>query len=134
MVEINLEYQGDLRVQAIHGPSQKVLFTDAPVDNHGKGESFSPTDLVATATAACMTTIMGIWAKQHQIDLQNSKVKVIKHMIADPKRRISKLEIQLDMCPGVDHQYQAALERVARECPVVLSLHPDIQLDIRFVW
>lgn len=134
MVEIKLEYQGDLRVQAIHGPSHQIIFTDAPQDNHGKGESFSPTDLVATAAASCMTTIMGIWADKHHIDLKNSKIKVIKHMIADPKRRIGKLEMVLDMCPGLSTQHQKALEKVACECPVLLSLHPDIELDIQFHW
>ena len=84
MIEIHIDYQGDLRTHAVHGPSQTELITDAPVDNQGRGESFSPTDLVATALGTCMATIMGIVAKRKQIDLRGMTIRVEKHMSADP--------------------------------------------------
>jgi putative redox protein len=98
MVEIHTEYEGGLRVRAIHGPSANTLCTDAPVDNHGLGESFSPTDLVATALGTCMLTVMGIYAERHQIDLRGTKAHVVKIMSATPPRRIARLEVRIE-CP-----------------------------------
>ena len=90
-VKISCEYLGDLRVRATHGPSGTVLHTDAPVDNHGKGESFSPTDLTATSLATCIMTILGIQAKGLELDFRGLRVDVEKHMTAQPPRRIAKL-------------------------------------------
>lgn len=134
MVQINLFYEGNLRVKAIHGPSQKELITDAPVDNHGKGESFSPTDLVCTSLAACMMTIMGIVAERHQIDLKGTKIKVVKHMVNEPVRRIGKIEVNFQIPTSLSEREQKMLERAAMTCPVHESLHPDVIQDIQFQW
>ena len=96
-VKISCEYLGDLRVRATHGPSGTVLHTDAPVDNHGKGESFSPTDLTATSLAACIMTILGIQAQGLELDFRGLRVEVEKHMTAQPPRRIAKLEATIHM-------------------------------------
>src|SRR5271168_3994296 len=97
MVEIAIVYKGELRCVATHQPSNTALMTDAPKDNHGKGESFSPTDLVATALGSCMLTIMGIAAKTLNIDLRGTKVAVNKEMVANPVRRIGKLAVVIDV-------------------------------------
>ena len=134
MVQIDIAYEGQLRTRAAHGPSSNELVTDAPTDNHGKGESFSPTDLVATATGACMMTIMGIVAREHDVDLVGSRVRVIKHMVADPKRRIAKLAIEFDLPSGVADDHRTRLENAAHSCPVVQSLDPRIELPTEFRW
>lgn len=134
MIEINVDYQGELRSRAIHGPSQRELLTDAPVDNNGKGESFSPTDLVATALATCMATVMGIVAKRKEIDLRGMKVRVEKHMSADAPRRIVRLPVSIEMPLPADHPDCALLEATARGCPVHHSIHPDIDKPVTFVW
>jgi putative redox protein len=95
MIQIFTQYQGGLRCEATHGPSQNKLLTDAPVDNHGKGESFSPTDLVATALGTCMATVMGIFAERHAIDLRGMKITVGKEMIQEPVRRIGRLTCEI---------------------------------------
>ena len=92
MIEISIDYQGQLRCSASHQPSGDCLATDAPVDNNGRGEAFSPTDLVATALGTCMATVMGIVARQKDISLEGMKLRVRKHMSADSPRRISRLE------------------------------------------
>src|SRR5436190_3798228 len=94
-VEIDVVYQGELRCVAKHGPSKTELTTDAPVDNHGKGESFSPTDLVATALGSCILTTMGIVAQRHNIDLTGTRVHVVKEMVQQPIRRIGALPVKL---------------------------------------
>ena len=132
MVPINLVYRGDLRCHATHGPSGSTLISDAPVDNHGKGESFSPTDLVATGLGACMMTIMGIVAKRDGIALEGATIAVEKHMTAAPPRRIAKLAAVFGMPAGISADNRAKLERAAHTCPVALSLHPDITVDARF--
>ncbi|MBF0492156.1 MAG: OsmC family protein [Deltaproteobacteria bacterium] len=134
MVQINLIYEGELRVRAIHGPSGKELVTDAPLDNQGRGESFSPTDLVCTALGSCMVTIMGIVAARHQIDLKGTTISVKKHMIQEPVRRIGKIEVHLKMPAGIDEKERKILERAARTCPVHESLHPDVIQEIQFDW
>lgn len=134
MTTLQLEYQGDLRVKAIHTASQASMQTDAPVDNQGKGQSFSPTDTVCLALGSCMMTIMGIAANTHQISLQGLSADVTKHMASDP-RRIIAIDINfygLDVEP-TEHQ-KVILERAARTCPVALSLHPDIEQRILFSW
>ena len=134
MVEINVSYQNDLRCQAVHGPSKATIHTDAPVDNRGKGESFSPTDLVATGLGSCMLTIMGMVARDHHIDLTGTTVRVGKEMVADPFRRIGRLivDIHVPIDPGTDNRRR--LENGAHGCPAARSLHPDIKLDVTFRW
>lgn len=132
MVEINIEYAGQLRCVAVHGPSGCELTTDAPVDNHGKGESFSPTDLVATALGSCVATIMGIYAGRNDLDLSGVKVKVEKHMSEDAPRRITRLPLTIDMPAGLDDKHRAALEKAAGHCPVHQSLRADIDAPLTF--
>lgn len=134
MVEISIQYLGDLRCEATHGPSGKTLVTDAPVDNEGKGESFSPTDLAATSLGTCMMTIMGIVARRHEIDLGKSTVKVRKIMTSEAPRRIARLEVVFQILLPSDHPKRALLESSAKACPVYLSLHPDIEKDLLFEW
>lgn len=134
MVQIDIEYQGDLRCRARHGPSGTELLTDAPVDNQGRGESFSPTDLVATALGACMLTIMGIVAKRHGWDLAGARVKVEKGMIADPARRIGRLAVTISVPAELDAAARGALERAAFTCPVHQSLSPATEIPVTFLW
>ncbi|MFM7074807.1 MAG: OsmC family protein [Planctomycetaceae bacterium] len=134
MVRITTTYEGGLRCRAVHGPSGTTLVTDAPVDNHGKGESFSPTDLVATALGACMMTIMGIVAVRHSIDLQGMTVETTKVMTATPPRRIASLRTTITVPLPADHPQRALLEQAALSCPVHGSLHPDVEAPIEFVW
>ena len=134
MVEIKIDYQGDLHCRAVHGPSGTALETDAPVDNNGRGESFSPTDLVATALGVCMATVMGIVAKRKEIDLEGMTVDVKKHMSTDTPRRISKLEVDIRMPLPADHPERKLLEATGTGCPVHQSLHPDVIQEIRWHW
>jgi putative redox protein len=133
MVQIDVRYEGDLHCVAVHGPSQARLATDAPLDNHGRGESFSPTDLVATALGTCILTTMGIVARRHGIELQGAHVTVEKHMQDNP-RRIARLPCEVRV-PGTytDAQKQL-LETTAHACPVHKSLHPDVDSPIHMVW
>lgn len=132
-VEMRVRYQGNLRCKAQHRPSKTCLTTDAPVDNHGLGESFSPTDLIATSLAACMLTIMGIKAKGLEVDLAGTKSTVLKEMTATPPRRIDSIKIHF-MLPAVAAEHRDALERAANACPVKLSLHPDVKQEVTFGW
>ena len=134
MVEMELEYGGDLHCRATHGPSGTTITTDAPVDNQGKGESFSPTDLLATALGVCMMTIMGIHARKLSVDLKGSRVRVTKEMIADPRRRVDRVGLTFDLPDDVDPAHRPALEEAARTCPVRLSVHPDLRVDLSFRW
>ena len=134
MLEINVTYEGELRCRAVHGPSHCELITDAPVDNHGKGESFSPTDLVATALATCMATVIGIVAKRKDIALIGMKVRVEKHMSTDSPRRIIGLPITIELPLASDHPDRPLLEATALGCPVHHSVHPDIDKPVTFVW
>ena len=132
MVQIQIRYEGDLRCHATHGPSGTALSTDAPVDNQGKGESFSPTDLVATALGTCMLTIMGIVARRHGWDLSEATVEVEKGMVATPIRRIGSLKVVIRVPAELDEAAQKALELAAHTCPVHRSLHPDVQIPVEF--
>ena len=134
MVTIDLSYQGGLRCSATHSPSGNKLTTDAPVDNNGKGEAFSPTDLVATALGACMATVMGIIADRKNIPLEGMDVQVRKHMSADTPRRIAKLEVDLKIPLPEDHPERKIIENAALGCPVHHSLHPDIELVFNWSW
>ena len=135
-VEIDIEYTGDLQCKAVHGPSGQILSTDAPVDNGGRGSTFSPTDLVATALGACVLTVMGIAAGRRGLDLAGSRVHVVKEMTADPVRRISRLAVSVTVPPGrvSSEDDRAVLRRTAELCPVKQSLHPAtvVELSISF--
>ena len=126
MVEINIVYEGQLHCAATHGPSATVLTTDAPKDNMGKGESFSPTDLVATALGTCIVTTMGIVAQRHGIDISGTKVRVEKHMITTGIRRIGRLPVEIHVPHTVSEEDRQRLENAAGTCPVHKSLHPDV--------
>ncbi len=132
MVKIDIVYEGQLHCSLKHGPSGKVIETDAPKDNHGKGEAFSPTDTVAGALGACMLTIMGIVAQRHEIKLEGAKVQVTKEMVTEPARRIGKLTVIFQMPAGVPPSKRELLERAALTCPVHKSLHPDIEIPVTF--
>lgn len=131
---MNIVYEGSLRCRVTHGPSGETLITDAPVDNHGKGESFSPTDLVASALATCMATIMGIVAERHGWDLAGMKIEVTKEMTRETPRRIARLatEIKLPLPKSADPN--GLLERAAFTCPVHHSLHPEVEKPVVFRW
>jgi len=126
-------YLGDLRTSSIHIQSGTEVLSDAPVDNNGKGEAFSPTDSVANALATCMMTIMGIKARDLNIDFQGSTAAVTKIMNAEP-RRIGAIEIVFEMEGVSEAKDQIILERVAMTCPVFLSLNAEIKKDISFIW
>ena len=134
MANMKAVYLGDLRVECTHIASGTTIVTDAPVDNNGKGEAFSPTDLCATALATCCMTIIGIYAKTHDVDVTGTSIEIIKTMSANP-RRIGKIEVILDM---PDREYtprqKAAIENCAHTCPVHLSLHPDVVQVFTFNW
>jgi putative redox protein len=134
MVKIDLNYQGELRVQAKHQPSGTRLLTDAPVDNHGKGESFSPTDLVATGLGTCMATVMGIISEREKIDLKGMTIHVEKIMSADAPRRIQTLNVNFDIPASLPPEQRTKLEHAALNCPVAKSLSPEIKVHTRFNW
>jgi putative redox protein len=137
-VEIDIVYEGQLRCRATHGPSKTRLATDAPVDNHGRGESFSPTDLVATALGTCMTTLMGIVADRNKLDIIGTTVHVVKEMIQEPVRRIGMLSVTIRVPAAkgalLSAEDRKKLETAAMHCPVHKSLHPDIQTPIEFLY
>jgi len=132
MVEVGIAYEGRLRCSAVHIPSKGKLSTDAPVDNQGRGESFSPTDLVATGLGTCMLTIMGMVAQRDGIKLDGTRVRVEKHMTQSPPRRIAKLVVQFDFVSGIPLDRRPVLERSTGRCPVVRSIHPDVDVQVRF--
>jgi putative redox protein len=134
MVRIDVTYQGGLRCEAAHGPSGQKLITDAPVDNHGQGESFSPTDLVATALGTCIATVMGIVAERDKIDLAGLRITVEKEMSAEPPRRIAKLSVRIVMPAGLTEQQKAKLEKVAHACPVHQKLQGKVDMPVEFVY
>lgn len=126
-------YTGELRTKSIHLQSGSEIITDAPTDNNGRGEAFSPTDMVANSLATCMFTIMGIKANQMGVNFDGSTASVTKIMRSDP-RMISKIIVEFDMNLSADGKTKILLERAALTCPVYLSLHPDIQKEITFNW
>lgn len=126
-------YLGDLRTSSIHLQSGTEIISDAPLDNNGKGEAFSPTDTVANALASCMMTIMGIKARDLEVDLSGSVAEVTKIMSTEP-RRIGAIEIVFALKGTEDSKQKTILERAAMTCPVFLSLHPDIEKRITFDW
>ena len=134
MVSIQLEYEGDLHCGAVHGPSGAKISTDAPKDNQGRGESFSPTDLVATALGTCMLTIMGILARTLEIDIEGATATVEKEMSSTAPRRIQSLTVRIHVPQPLSFEDQQKLECAAHACPVCKSLHPDIRTPIEFTW
>jgi putative redox protein len=128
-------YNGDLRCTATHLQSGTFIETDAPTDNQGKGERFSPTDLVVTALGTCMVTTMGIKARTMDIQLDGTRLEVTKIMVSDP-RRIGKIIVHVFFPEGltIDDKQKDLLERTARTCPVERTLHPDVELDMQFNW
>ena len=129
----NIEYTGNLRCQCTHIQSGSVIETDAPTDNRGKGERFSPTDTVCVALATCMITTMGIRAQDMGVELKGTRLEVTKHMLPNP-RRIGKIEVYLFLPPHIDVQQQKVLQQIGDNCPVMKSLHPDIEFAIRYQW
>ncbi len=127
-----ITYLGELRTTCEHLQSGTTILTDAPTDNHGKGEAFSPTDLVATSLGSCMISIMAIKSKDLDVDLVDSTVEITKIMQAEP-RKIAKIIVSLHL-PDTTEKNKVILERAAMTCPVFLSLHPDIEKDVTFHW
>jgi putative redox protein len=134
MVQIDVTYRGELRCAAVHGPSGETLMTDAPVDNNGKGETFSPTDLVATALGTCIPTIMGTVAEREKIDLTGITVTVQKEMSTERPRRIVKLTTRIIMPVGLSEQQKSKLEKAAHMCPVHQTLQGNVEMPIEFVY
>jgi putative redox protein len=133
MVEIKVAYEGNLRCKAVHGPSGKEILTDAPVDNMGKGEYFSPTDLLATGLGSCMLTIMGIAANKHKIDISGSTAKVIKEMASSPVRQIGTLRVTINVPKALTDEQKRLLEHAAKACPAHKSLSHTIDIPLEFV-
>ena len=133
MATVETIYLGDLRTEATHLQSGTKIMTDAPVDNHGKGEAFSPTDLVATALGSCMMTLMGIAAQTQGIELKGTKLSITKIMNASP-RRIGEIVIDVHFPGDYEPKLRTILERAAETCPVAHSLHPDCKQTIRFYY
>ena len=134
MVSISIDYLGELHCRAVHGPSGAALETDAPKDNHGRGESFSPTDLVATALGSCILSVMGILARRLDVDIAGATATVEKEMASDPVRRIGRLSVKVRMPATVPVADRKKFEKAALTCPVHKSLHPDVQMPIEFDW
>lgn len=134
MVTSTVEYKGNLRTEAIHIESGTKIITDAPKDNHGNGESFSPTDLMATSLSSCMLSIMGIIAKRDNIDIVGIKTEVTKIMYSEP-RRVGEIYVKLTMPKNnYSEKERNLLEHAAHTCPVAKSLHPDIIQKIEFIY
>ena len=131
--QIEIVYEGDLRTKAVHLSSGSQIVTDAPLDNNGKGEKFSPTDLVATALGSCMLTIMGMAAKSQKLDISNTRVKVEKVMGKDP-RKIAQVNIEIYFSTPVSDKHKLILERAAHHCPVAKTLDGNIKENIKFIY
>jgi len=134
MVTIAMKYTGQLHCEAVHTSSGSTLVTDAPKDNMGLGEAFSPTDLVATALGTCILTTMAIKANKLKISIDGATARTEKIMVVSPVRRIGKLITEIVMPTGIAVEHREGLEHAAHQCPVHQSLHPDVEKPIRFVW
>jgi uncharacterized OsmC-like protein len=134
MVEMTLVYEGGLHTTARHGPSRTQIETDAPVDNQGKGEAFSPTDLLAASLASCMLTTMAIVGEREGWRIDGARARVEKHMDLEPRRRVGRIVVELAMPAGLPDAARARLEETAQRCPVATSLHPDTKIDLRMRW
>lgn len=131
MVKMSAVYQGEKHCELTHEPSGARISTDAPRDNNGKGEEFSPTDLIGAATGACMLTVMSIASEKDGVQLNGARVTVSKEMTSNP-RRISRLTVVLHLPQSVPHDYRRKIEDIALNCPVKLSVHPDIDMPVTF--
>ncbi len=131
-VQIQVAYEGDLHCSAVHGPSASTLSTDAPADNQGRAETFSPTDLVATALGSCLLTIMGIYARPRNIRIEGARASVEKEMTKTPPRRIARLTVHLTLPATLTDKQRGGLVQAARACPVAASLHPDVEVVLNF--
>lgn len=132
METIRTVYLGELRTEALHVKSGQKIITDAPVDNQGKGEAFSPTDLLCASLGSCMMTLMGIAAKTHQINIDGCAMKITKIMVANP-RRVSEVEIEIDLIKkNYSEKEKSILERAALTCPVAISLSPELKQTVSF--
>lgn len=131
MVKMSGEYQGQKHSEVQHGPSGAIIHTDAPKDNNGKGEAFSPTDLLGAAMGSCMMTVMAITADKDGVELKGSRFHVEKEMGTNP-RRIVKLNVNLHLPKDLPADYRAKLEQVALTCPVKQSVHPDMEIPVSF--
>ncbi len=131
-----ISYLGDLRTESVHLKSGKTYITDAPVDNNGKGEAFSPTDLASTSLGNCAITIMGIAARNENIDFTGTEIAITKIMSAEPPRKIARivLEFHMKSTVALSEDQQKRYERLAHNCPVALSLHPDVVQEMIFHW
>ncbi len=137
MPTIETEYAGALRTLALHVASGSRIITDAPLDNHGRGEAFSPSDLTCAALGSCMLTIMGIKAEQHALDITGTRIAITKQMTTDGPRRIHRITLDFTLPPAAatfSPRDRDVLERAAHTCPVALSLHPEIEQVVRFGW
>ncbi len=130
MVEMSVEYTGQLSCTLTHGPSGGQIVTDAPKDNHGLGRSFSPTDLLGASLGSCILTIMGIYAQRQGIDLKGARASIVKDMAVDPVRRVGRLTVKLTLPATVPEEHRAPIERAGRTCPVSQSLHPNVVQDV----
>lgn len=133
MVEMKGSYTGGLKTELHHGPSGAVLVTAAPRDNMGDGSSFSPTDLLAASLGSCIVTTMAIVAQREGITFSGAEFSLEKHMSSDP-RRVSSIPMRIRMPAGLGAPERARLERIATECPVARSLHPEVSKDVEFVY
>lgn len=131
METAKITYLGNLRTESVHNKSKQVVITDAPLDNHGKGEAFSPTDLLASSLGSCMITIMGITANNHQINLETVDATVTKIMESDP-RRVSEIVVEITLSGNFTEKEKKLLENAATTCPVAKSLHADLKQTVRF--
>lgn len=130
----HVKYLGGLRTEAVHVRSGVKINTDAPLDNHGKGEAFSPTDLMSTSLACCMMTLMGIAAESKDIPLEGLEARVVKHMAAGP-RRVERIEIAFELNgTRLDQKQRAILEHAARTCPVALSVRAELVQEVSFTY
>ena len=134
MVEMTLVYEGGLHSRALHGPSGAELETDAPVDNQGKGEAFSPTDLLSASLASCMFTTMAIVGEREGWPLTGARARVEKHMELEPRRRVGRIVIELELPEGLPAAARERLEEVARGCPVAASIHPETNVELTLRW
>ncbi len=134
MIQISIDYADEFRCTATHSPSGNTLHTDAPVDNNGKGETFSPTDLVAAALGNCMATIIGIVAERKDLCIKGLHLTVEKHMSTDMPRRISRLPIRIEVPISESSKYKDLIINAALTCPVHQSLHSTIEIPITWVW
>ncbi|MEO7174904.1 MAG: OsmC family protein [Saprospiraceae bacterium] len=134
MITSRVKYLGELRTECVHVYSGNTIITDAPLDNQGKAEAFSPTDLTATSLATCMLTIMGISARNHQWNIDGAEAEVTKIMASNP-RRIGQIDVTITLNgKDLDARNREVLETAGRNCPVMFSLHPDIVKEIQFIW